>query len=203
VPRLPRSFRQKQPRPAIRSRFSLFPIVLSLVALGPAALAEDQEVATEAAPSISQERRAEPHSSETALAETGAEMQTRVYAEVPVDDPWLKISQEHLFAQIWTRPGLTLKERRLISLSVAAAMGSTVGFASHLRGGLESGDLSEEEIWEWLIHFTHYAGYPKAAPVWAEYRALLAERGSMPLPLRGVDPARAEAALDGSTPAKD
>ena len=69
-------------------------------------------------------------------------------------------------------------------------MGSEVGFASHLRGGLESGDLSETELWEWLIHFTQYAGYPKAAPVWAEYRALLAERGSMPLPVRGVAPER-------------
>ena len=37
-----------------------------------------------------------------------------------------------------------------------------------------------------LIHFTQYAGYPKAAPVWAEYRRLLAERGAMPLPARGV-----------------
>ena len=120
------------------------------------------------------------------LAARGRAMQARVYADIPVDDPWLQISQEHLFAQIWTRPGLTIKERRLISLSVASAVGSTEGFAAHLRGGLESGDLTEAELWEWLIHFTQYAGYPKAAPVWAEYRRLLAERGSMPLPARGV-----------------
>ena len=123
---------------------------------------------------------------EADLAARGRAMQARVYADIPVDDPWLQISQEHLFAQIWTRPGLTIKERRLISLSVAAAVGSTEGFAAHLRGGLESGDLTEAELWEWLIHFTQYAGYPKAAPVWAEYRRLLAERGSMPLPARGV-----------------
>ena len=129
-----------------------------------------------------------PGLDETELAVRGGAMQARVYAEIPVDDPWLQMSQEHLFAQIWTRPGLTMKERRLVSLSVAAAVGSTAGFAAHLRGGLESGDLSEAELWEWLIHFTQYAGYPKAAPVWAEYRRLLAERGSMPLPARGVDP---------------
>jgi len=120
-------------------------------------------------------------------AARGRAMQERVYADVPPDDPWLRMSQEHLFGQIWTRPGLTMKERRLISLSVASAVGSRLGFAAHLRGALDSGDLSENEIWEWLIHFTQYAGYPKAAPVWSEYRALLAERGSMPLPLRGVD----------------
>ena len=126
-------------------------------------------------------------------AAKGRAMQAQVYADLPPDDPWLRMGQEHLFAQIWTRPGLTVKERRLISLSVSAAVGSTPGFAAHLRGGLESGDLSETEIWEWLIHFTQYAGYPKAAPVWAEYRRLLAERGSMPLPARGVDPPSREA----------
>ena len=125
---------------------------------------------------------------EADLAARGRAMQARVYADIPVDDPWLQMSQEHLFAQIWTRPGLTIKERRLVSLSIAAAVGSTAGFAAHLRGGLESGDLSETELWEWLIHFTQYAGYPKAAPVWAEYRRLLAERGSMPLPAHGVEP---------------
>ncbi|MAG33190.1 MAG: hypothetical protein CL908_20115 [Deltaproteobacteria bacterium] len=124
------------------------------------------------------------------LAAQGRAMQAKVYSEMPSDDPWLKMGQEHLFAQIWTRPGLTIKERRLISLSIAAAMGSTLGFVAHLRGALESGDLSEEELWEWLLHFTQYAGYPKAAPVWSEYRILLAERGSMPLPTMGVDPNR-------------
>ena len=177
----------------MRACRTTFPIVLSMLTLCSVALAEP-DIGAETSAASTQEQPLGPDESEAFFAETGSRMQTQVYAEIPVDDPWLKISQEHLFAQIWTRPGLTLKERRLISLSVAAAMGSTVGSASHLRGGLESGDLSEEEIWEWLIHFTHYAGYPKAAPVWAEYRAILAERGSMPLPVRGIDPARAAAA---------
>lgn len=123
------------------------------------------------------------------LAERGRAMQSRVYTDLPADDPWLEMGQEHLFAQIWTRPGLGVRERRLVSLSVAAAVGSLPGYASHLRGALESGDFTEEELWEWLLHFTQYAGYPKAAPVWAELRRLLAERGSMPLPSMGVDPA--------------
>ena len=125
---------------------------------------------------------------------SGRAMQAQVYSDMEADDPWLEIGQEHLFGQIWTRPGLTIKERRLISLSIASAMGSRLGFAAHLRGALESGDLTEDELWEWLIHFTQYAGYPKAAPVWSEYRMLLAERGSMPLPAMGVDQDRLEKA---------
>ncbi len=136
------------------------------------------------APALAEDASPRPKSN----AERGRAMQAEVYADMPADDPWLKMGQEHLFAQIWTRPGLTIKERRLISLSIASSLGSTLGFAAHLRGALESGDLSENELWEWLIHFTQYAGYPKAAPVWAEYRKLLAERGSLPLPAMGVDP---------------
>lgn len=112
----------------------------------------------------------------------GREMQRKVYVELPADDPWLRMGEEHLFAQIWTRPGLTVRDRRLISLTAAAYAGSLEGYASHLKGALDHGDLSVDELWEWLLHFTQYAGYPKAAPVWAEYRTQLAERGLMPLP---------------------
>ncbi|MDH5348949.1 MAG: hypothetical protein OEW13_13700 [Nitrospira sp.] len=55
---------------------------------------------------------------------------------------------------------------------------------------------------ECLIHFTSYAGYPKAAPVWAEIRMALAKREIRPLPasLRpGRDPERD---LDRATPAR-
>ena len=37
-------------------------------------------------------------------------------------------------------------------------------------------------ILEWLIHDTSYAGYPKAAPFWAEIRMALAKREILPLP---------------------
>ena len=59
-----------------------------------------------------------PAADDTAMR--GREMQSKVYAEIAADDPWLRMSQEHLFAQIWTRPGLTLRDRRLIALTAAS-----------------------------------------------------------------------------------
>ncbi len=115
-------------------------------------------------------------------ARPGREIQSKVYADIPADDPWLEMSQDHLFAQIWSRPGLSLRDRRLIALTAAAYAGSQEGYAAHLGGALDHGDLSQSELWEWLLQFTQYAGYPKAAPVWAELRTLLAERGLKPLP---------------------
>jgi 4-carboxymuconolactone decarboxylase len=114
---------------------------------------------------------------------TGRAMQQRVYdVDMPADDPWLQLSQEQVFAQIWTRPGLSLRDKRLISLTAAAYAASPPGYISHIEGALDNGDLTPAELWEWLIHFTQYAGYPKAAPVWAEIRIALAKRGVLPLP---------------------
>ena len=115
-------------------------------------------------------------------AARGRAMQRRVYADVPSDDPWLRMGQEQVFAQIWTRPGLSMRDRRLVSLTAAAYAASPPGYISHIEGALDSGDLSPDELFEWLIHFTSYAGYPKAAPVWAELRISLAKRGLMALP---------------------
>jgi alkylhydroperoxidase/carboxymuconolactone decarboxylase family protein YurZ len=118
----------------------------------------------------------------TEQADRGRAMQRRVYSEIPADDPWLQMSQEQVFAQIWTRPGLSMRDRRLISLTAAAYAASPPGYISHIEGALDKGDLTPAELWEWLIHFTNYAGYPKAAPVWAEIRIALARRGVLPLP---------------------
>ncbi|MEZ4334291.1 MAG: carboxymuconolactone decarboxylase family protein [Myxococcota bacterium] len=123
----------------------------------------------------------------------GRAMQQRVYdVDMPADDPWLQLSQDQVFAQIWTRPGLSLRDKRLISLTAAAYAASPPGYISHIEGALDNGDLTPAELWEWLIHFTQYAGYPKAAPVWAEIRIALAKRGVLPLPASlgpGRDPA--------------
>ncbi len=119
---------------------------------------------------------------ETDASARGRAMQRRVYADIPNDDPWLQMSQEQVFAQIWTRPGLSMRDRRLISLTAAAYAASPPGYISHIEGALDSGDLTPAELWEWLIHFTNYAGYPKAAPVWAEIRIALAKRELLPLP---------------------
>lgn len=144
-------------------------------------------------------------------AERGRAMQQRVYdADVPVDDPWLALSRDQVFGQIWTRPGLSLRDKRLISLTAAAYAASPPGYISHIEGALDNADLTPAELWEWLIHFTQYAGYPKAAPVWAEIRIALAKRGHLPLPASlgpGRDPEldreRAKPTPTLKAPAKD
>jgi len=89
-----------------------------------------------------------------------------VYQQFTVDD---------LFGDIWSRPGLARKERRWISLTLAAASGVPAAYIGHLRGALQSGDISREELLEWLVQFAHYAGWPLSAGVYIEMQRLFAQ----------------------------
>ena len=81
-----------------------------------------------------------------------------------------------VFSELWTRPGLTRKERRLITLACVGAASSPVAIEGHLRGALDSGDLTLEEVQEFVLHFAFYAGWPRAAAFEAALVAYQARR---------------------------
>ena len=70
---------------------------------------------------------------------------------------------EHLFGDIWERPGLSLRDRRLllIGLMVAEGLGDTLQV--QLDSALDKGDLSESDLEEIVVFLSHYAGWPKGA----------------------------------------
>lgn len=67
-----------------------------------------------------------------------------------------------IFGQVWTRPGMTHRQRRWVSLSAAGMTGTPVGITAHIYGALNSEQISAEEMGEFLLHFACYAGWPKA-----------------------------------------
>ncbi len=69
---------------------------------------------------------------------------------------------DQVFAEIWTRPGLTRKERRWIAITCACMTGAPVAMETHLGAALRTGDISLEELQEFVIQFAVYAGHPKA-----------------------------------------
>jgi len=73
--------------------------------------------------------------------------------------PLQEIVTEIGWGQFWTRPGLTRKERSLITLGVLTALGRSHEIAVHTRGAVNNG-CSKEEIREALIHVACYAGFP-------------------------------------------
>jgi 4-carboxymuconolactone decarboxylase len=97
--------------------------------------------------------------------------------EPPAGSPAFEASMlPHVFGEIWTRPGLTRKERRWISLTCAAAAGSLLPVEAHMRGALKSGDITLDELNEWVLQLAQYVGWPTAAMLDTTLRRI--ERGS-------------------------
>ncbi|WP_340118914.1 carboxymuconolactone decarboxylase family protein [Pelagibius sp. 7325] len=69
---------------------------------------------------------------------------------------------EFPFGDIYSRPGLGLREREIASIAAMAAMGTAPAqLKVHIAAGLNVG-LSREEIVEILMQMAVYAGFPAA-----------------------------------------
>jgi 4-carboxymuconolactone decarboxylase len=73
------------------------------------------------------------------------------------------ITVEHLFADIWNRPGLTLRDRRLLLIGLLTGQGMQDVTDIQIGAALSRGDLTPDELREIAIFLTHYAGWPSGA----------------------------------------
>ena len=80
------------------------------------------------------------------------------------------------WANAWQREGLSTREKRLITLAVLGLNGTDRTLGLHLRGALDSGDLSEDELDAFLFHFGIYAGFPKGSAFAQTMTRVLEER---------------------------
>ena len=63
------------------------------------------------------------------------------------------------WGSVWSRPGLTKRERSLITIALLAALGHEDELAMHIRATKNTG-ASEEDVKEVLLHTAVYAGVP-------------------------------------------
>ncbi len=68
-----------------------------------------------------------------------------------------------VFGEMWLRPGLDIKERRLITVACVAFQDAPYPILSHVYAALKSRDISFDEIDELALHFAAYYGWPKAS----------------------------------------
>ncbi|KAM0747255.1 CMD-domain-containing protein [Meredithblackwellia eburnea MCA 4105] len=69
------------------------------------------------------------------------------------------LATEAAWGTVWTRPGLELKQRSLITITLLASTGKMTELKGHVVGGLRNG-LTETEIRETLLQVLVYAGCP-------------------------------------------
>lgn len=72
-----------------------------------------------------------------------------------------ELSEDVLFGDIWERPGLSKRDRSLITVATLVALNRTEQLPFHLRRALEHG-ISKDEIIELITHLAFYSGWPTA-----------------------------------------
>ena len=98
----------------------------------------------------------------------GVEMMNEVYAGDVVTPPegampFVDLMLEQLFAEVWTRDVLSMRDRRLLLLGAIAALGESMTFGIQSKAALKNGELEPEQLRECLLFLTQYVGYPRAA----------------------------------------
>ncbi|WP_406443366.1 carboxymuconolactone decarboxylase family protein [Streptomyces sp. NBC_00631] len=73
----------------------------------------------------------------------------------------VELTDKVLFGDVWERPGLSPRDRSLITVTTLAALYRTEQLGFHLRKALENG-LTQEELVEAITHLAFYAGWPNA-----------------------------------------
>jgi 4-carboxymuconolactone decarboxylase len=97
----------------------------------------------------------------------GLEKMEEVYGWEFQDGPgdFFAYTADHLFADIWSRPGLTIEQRRLVLIGMLAAQGADDVLGIQLGAAHRRGELDADALRELTVFLAHYAGWPMGAKV--------------------------------------
>lgn len=100
-------------------------------------------------------------------------MHVEAYQDVMVADP--------VFGPVWARPGLSRRDRRFVTLTCVCASESVSEMNDHVYAALASGDITYDELLEFVLQFAVYCGWPRGSEaegaVRSQFARLAAERG--------------------------
>jgi 4-carboxymuconolactone decarboxylase len=85
-------------------------------------------------------------------------------ADPPASEtPFDALARDHLFGNVWSRPGLSTRDRRIVSIVCVSAAVDGAAMDAHVYGALASGDLTVEQLNEFTLQFAVYCGWPRAS----------------------------------------
>lgn len=112
-----------------------------------------------------------------------------VLTEVPAPGPATPFQQaqrDFLFGEVWSRPGLSRRDRRWVTLTCVAAADAPGPIDQQVYAALNSGDIELGEMLEFVLHFAVYCGWPKASHlemvIGQQWARIAKERGQEPEP---------------------
>ncbi|MDP9164855.1 MAG: carboxymuconolactone decarboxylase family protein [Actinomycetota bacterium] len=96
------------------------------------------------------------------LRRKGLEKMNEVYGWEMPDMPgdYFALTADHLFGTIWSRPGLSMRDKRIMTLTVVTALGISDLAEIQANAAMHNEELTPEELKEMAIFLTHYLGFP-------------------------------------------
>ncbi|MCZ4499336.1 MAG: carboxymuconolactone decarboxylase [Marmoricola sp.] len=80
-----------------------------------------------------------------------------------MDGDFFHYTADHLFGDIWQRPGLSDRDRRLVLIGMLAGQGAQDVLGIQIPAAYAGGELDEAALREIVILLCHYAGWPIGA----------------------------------------
>ena len=136
-------------------------------------LAVNLSVITQAAPLLSKTRSGAPVPSQTDVVSVSPAL--AAYAEAT------------LLGEVWKRPGLSARDRSLITVAALIARNQTVELPYYFKRALDNG-VRPSELSEIIFHLAFYSGWPNATAAVMVAKDIFAERGVHTDQLPSVSP---------------
>ena len=73
----------------------------------------------------------------------------------------VRLTDEVLFGQVWAGPGLSQRDRSLVTVAALVSLYRSDQLGSHLRRALDNG-LTKDELVQAITHLAFYTGWPCA-----------------------------------------
>ena len=91
----------------------------------------------------------------------------------PLTADFQDLITRYAWGEIWTRPGLEVRTRRLLVIGTLLALGRFDELRMHVRAAIEEGGVSADEIKEVILQQAIYCGVPAANTAFEAVREVM------------------------------
>ena len=103
-------------------------------------------------------------------------------ATTPLTAEFQDLITRYAWGEIWTRPGLDERSRRVLVMGTMVALGRWEELRMHIRAALQHGGFSADDVKEILLQQAIYCGVPAANHAFAQLAAVVVESGPLDEP---------------------
>jgi 4-carboxymuconolactone decarboxylase len=89
-----------------------------------------------------------------------AHVDRAVASTTPLTAEFQSLITRYAWGEIWSRPGLDVRTRRILVIGTLVALNHWEELAMHVRAALTSGDLSADDVKEIVLQQAIYCGVP-------------------------------------------